>query len=293
MELRGALVAIVTPFKDGKVDEETLRELIEFHIENGTSGIVPCGTTGESATLSHEEHKRVIEITVEQVKGRVPVVAGAGSNSTAEAIELTLHAKRVGADAALHITPYYNKPTQQGLVEHFKAIAKATAFPLVPYNIPGRTAVNIEPATMARIAEIPEVIAVKEASGNLSQMAEMMRLCGDKITLLSGDDGLLLPILSIGGKGVISVVNNLVPRDVAEVIELWDQGKVAEAREKFMRLLPLCKAMFLETNPIPIKTAMHMAGLIPSAELRLPLVAMSEGAKAKLAQAMRDYGVLK
>ena len=200
--LEGTLVALITPFKGGEVDEESLRRLIEELIEGGVNGLVPCGTTGESATLSHEEHKRVVEITVKQVAKRVPVVAGAGSNNTREAIELTKHAKAVGADAALHITPYYNRPTQEGLFLHYQAIARETGFPLVPYNIASRTGVNIEPATMARIAELPEVVALKEASGNISQMAEIASLCGDKLTLLSGDDGVLLPLLAVGGKGV-------------------------------------------------------------------------------------------
>ena len=288
----GALVAIVTPFRNGEVDEETLRKLIEFHIENGTSGIVPCGTTGESPTLSHEEHKRVIEITVEQVNKRVPVVAGAGSNNTAEAIDLTLHAKKVGADAALQITPYYNKPTQEGIFLHFQALARECAFPLVVYNIAGRTGVNIEPATMARLAEMPEVVAVKEASGNIAQMAEIYNLCGDKLDLLSGDDGLLLPLLSIGGKGVISVLNNILPRQVADVVQAWDDGDPVLSRERFNHLLPLCKAMFIETNPIPVKTAMAMMGLIPEESMRLPLCPMSPANRERLAGVLRDYGLI-
>ncbi|ADK85241.1 dihydrodipicolinate synthase [Desulfarculus baarsii DSM 2075] len=290
--LKGALVALVTPFRDGKVDEDTLRELVEFHIANGTNGIVPCGTTGESATLSHDEHRMVIRSVVEQVAKRVPVVAGTGSNNTAEAIELTLFAKGVGADAALLIAPYYNKPTQEGLYRHFEAIAKATKFPLVPYNIMGRTAVNIEPATMARIAELPEVVAVKEASGNLGQMAEIVNLCGDKMALLSGDDGLLLPVLAIGGVGVVSVVNNIVPRQVVDIIEAWNAGDIALSQQRFHKLLPLCKAMFLETNPIPIKAAMAMVGRIPSDEMRLPMCPIGAAAREKLSAALRAHGLL-
>jgi 4-hydroxy-tetrahydrodipicolinate synthase len=290
--LKGALVALVTPFRDGQVDEESLRELIEFHIENGTDGIVPCGTTGESPTLSHDEHKRVVQITVEQVNKRVPVVAGAGSNSTAEAIDLTKHAKQVGADAALHVTPYYNKPTQEGIYRHFAAIAKETAFPLVPYNIAGRTGINIEPATMARIAQMPEVIACKEASGNISQMAEIYNLCGDKLALLSGDDNMLLPLLSIGGSGVISVVNNIIPAEMSKLCRLWFDGDVAGAREVFYKVLPLCKAMFIETNPIPVKVAMGLLGRIPSAELRLPLCEMAPANLERLKAALTDYGLL-
>ena len=290
--LKGALVALVTPFRDGQVDEETLRELIEFQIENGTDGIVPCGTTGESPTLSHDEHKRVVQMTVEQVKGRVPVVAGAGSNSTAEAVELTLHAKQVGADAALHVTPYYNKPTQEGIFRHFKALADECAFPLVAYNIAGRTGINIEPATMARMAELDEVVACKEASGNISQMAEVFNLCGDKMDLLSGDDNMLLPLLSVGGKGVISVVNNIVPADTKAICEAWFAGDIAQAQKLFHKLLPLCKAMFIETNPIPVKTAMGMLGQIPSDEMRLPLCEMASANQDKLRAALTAYGLL-
>lgn len=290
--LKGALVAIITPFKDGGVDEEALRELIEFQIAGGTDGIVPCGTTGESATLSHQEHKRVIEITVEAVKKRVPVVAGAGSNNTKEAIELTLHAQRAGADAALHITPYYNKPTQEGIYRHFAAVSQASGgFPLVPYNIASRTGVNILPATMARIAALPGVVAVKEASGDLNQMAEIVGLCGDKVALLSGDDAMLLGVLAIGGQGVISVVNNIVPRDVADILAAWNKGDIATAQAKFHRLLPLVKAMFLETNPIPVKTAAALMGLIPSGELRLPMCEMSADNLQKLKAAMTAYGL--
>ncbi|RJX33940.1 MAG: 4-hydroxy-tetrahydrodipicolinate synthase [Desulfarculus sp.] len=290
--LKGALVALVTPFRDGQVDEETLRRLIEFHIENGTDGIVPCGTTGESPTLSHEEHKRVIQITVEQVNKRVPVVAGAGSNSTAEAIDLTQFAKRVGADAALIVTPYYNKPTQEGIFRHFQALAQECRFPLVPYNIAARTGVNIEPATMARIAELPEVIACKEASGNINQMAEIYNLCGDKMDLLSGDDNMVLPLLSIGGKGVISVLNNVLPREVAGVCQAWFDGQAELAKQRFLKILPLCKAMFVETNPIPVKTAMALLGMIPSGEMRLPLCEMAPANLEKLKAALKAYGIM-
>ncbi len=290
---KGALVAIVTPFANGTVDEEALRSLIEFHIENGTRGIVPCCTTGESPTLRHDEHKRVIEITVAQVKKRVPVVAGAGSNNTAEAIDLTKYAKAVGADAALHITPYYNKPTQEGIYRHYAAIAKETKFPLVPYNIAGRTGVNIEPVTMARLAELPEIVAVKEASGNLGQMAEIVQLCGDKLTLLSGDDNLILPILAIGGAGVISVIANIAPRQTADIIAAWEAGEVKKTQELFMKLLPLCKAMFLETNPIPVKTAAALMGLIPDGGFRLPMCEMSAANLDKLKKALAEFGLLK
>ena len=290
--LKGSLVALVTPFTGGKVDEDTLRELVEFHIENGTNGIVPCGTTGESATLTHDEHRQVIKAVVEQVGGRIPVVAGTGSNNTAEAVELTKYAKEVGADAALLITPYYNKPTQEGLYLHFKAIADATKFPLVPYNIKSRTGINVETPTMARIAELPEVVAVKEASGDINQMADVYRFCGHNLNVLSGDDAMLLPLLAIGGKGIISVVNNIVPRDVADVIAAWEAGEVALAQKRFYKLLPLVKAMFIETNPIPVKTAMAMVGRIPSDEMRLPMCPMSDANRAKLQEALTAYGLL-
>lgn len=290
---KGALVAIITPFKNGTVDEESLRSLIDFQIENGSSGIVPCGTTGESPTLSHDEHKRVIEITVDQVKKRVPVVAGAGSNNTAEAIDLTKHAKAVGADAALHITPYYNKPTQEGLFRHYEAIAKEAKFPLVVYNIAGRTGVNIEPVTMARMAELPEIVAVKEASGSLGQMAEIVQLCGDKLTLLSGDDNLILPIMAIGGAGVISVIANIAPQQTADIINAWEAGEVQKAQELYMKLLPLCKAMFLETNPIPVKAAAAMLGLIPDGSMRLPMTDLAQDKVPQLKKALIDYGLLK
>jgi 4-hydroxy-tetrahydrodipicolinate synthase len=288
----GSIVAIVTPFKNGRVDEETYRRLIEFQIRNGTSAIVPCGTTGESATLSFEEHHRVIQITVEAVRKRVPVIAGAGGNSTSEAIELTAHAKKVGADATLQVAPYYNKPTQEGLYRHFKAIAKAVPLPQVLYNIPGRTGVNMLPATVARLAELREVVAIKEASADLGQMAEVVRLAGRKITLLSGDDNLTLPVLALGGKGVVSVVANLVPRDSAKLVTAWHDGKIEQARKLFYKLLPLCQAMFYETNPISVKTALSLMGKIDG-EMRLPLCSMAASNLDKLKAALKAFGLIK
>jgi len=288
---KGSIVAIVTPFKDGKVDEERFRELIEFQISNGTSAIVPCGTTGESATLSYKEHNRVIEIAVDAARKRVPVIAGTGGNSTSEAIELTRHAKKVGADATLQVTPYYNKPTQEGLYQHFKAIAKAAPLPQVLYNIPGRTAVNMLPQTIARLADLPEVVAVKEASGDLGQMAEVIRLAGDKITLLSGDDNLTLPVLSIGGKGVVSVVANIVPKETTQMVKAWEEGNWSRARDLFFRLLPLCQAMFYETNPIPVKTSLALMGKIDG-ELRLPMAPMAEANLDRLKKALKDYSLI-
>ncbi|RLB33809.1 MAG: 4-hydroxy-tetrahydrodipicolinate synthase [Deltaproteobacteria bacterium] len=288
---KGSIVAIVTPFKDGKVDEEAYRELIEFQIENGTSAIVPCGTTGESATLNMEEHARVIEVAIEAVNKRVPVIAGTGGNSTQEAIELTEHAKKVGADATLQVTPYYNKPTQEGLYQHFKAIADAVPLPHVLYNVPGRTSVNMLPETVARLAELPEVVAIKEASGNLGQMAEIIRLAGDKITLLSGDDNLTLPVLAVGGTGVVSVVANIVPRDTADMVKAWENGDVDKAKELYYKLLPLCQAMFYETNPIPVKTSLALMGKIRE-EMRLPLCSMSTANLERLKKVLGEYGLI-
>lgn len=288
---KGSIVAIITPFKGGKIDEDSYRELIEFQIKNGTSAIVPCGTTGESATLDMEEHNRVIDIAIEAVNKSVPVIAGTGGNSTSEAIELTAHAKKAGADATLQVTPYYNKPTQEGLYQHYRAIARAVPLPQVLYNVPGRTSVNMLPATVARLAELPEVVAIKEASGNLGQMTEILELAGDKITLLSGDDNVTLPVLSIGGKGVISVVANIVPRDSAEMVRAWEEGNFDRSRAIFYKLFPLCQAMFYETNPIPVKTALSLMGKIDG-EMKLPLTPMSPSNLERLKKVLEDYGLL-
>ncbi len=288
---KGSIVAIVTPFKEGKVDEERYRELIDFQISNGTRAIVPCGTTGESATLSMEEHSRVIDIALEAVNGRVPVIAGAGGNNTKEAIQLSKHAKEAGADATLQVTPYYNKPTQEGLYQHFKAIAVAVPLPQVLYNVPGRTSVNMLPETVARLADLQEVVAIKEASGNLAQMAEILELAGDKITLLSGDDSVTLPVLALGGKGVISVIANIVPKDSADMIQAWEEGDVTKSRELFYKLLPLSKAMFFETNPIPVKTSLGLMGKI-NEEMRLPLAPMSSNNRERLIKALKNYGLI-
>lgn len=291
LKLRGSLVALVTPFKEDRVDEPAVKRLVELHVASGTSGLVPCGTTGESATLSHEEHERLIELVVQAARGRIPVIAGTGSNNTKEAIRLTRHAKRVGADAALLISPYYNKPTQRGLYLHFKAIAEAVDLPLIPYNIASRTAVNIEPETFARLAaDVPNIVAIKEASGNLEQMSRILHLTNRRISLLSGDDALTLPVLAIGGTGVISVVANLVPKDVAALVESFERGKAREAMEWHGRLAPLVKALFLETNPIPVKTAMGWLGMIDP-QLRLPLCAMEGANLEKLTAALNAYGL--
>jgi len=290
---KGSIVAIVTPFKDTKVDEKKLRELIEFQIKNGTSGIVPCGTTGESATLSFQEHERVIEVTIEQVNKRVPVIAGTGSNSTEEAIMLTRHAAGAGADASLQVSPYYNRPTQKGLYEHFKAIADSVDIPIILYNIASRTGVNIEPETIARLAsDCKNIVGVKEASGNLDQMSRIKALSGDNFDLISGDDSLTLPVLSIGGVGVISVVANIVPQDVANLVSAFQKGNIKIAQQIHYRLLPLIKAVFLETNPIPVKTAMGILGIC-KADLRLPMSLMSTESLSKLKRALEEYGLLK
>ncbi|MBN1850420.1 MAG: 4-hydroxy-tetrahydrodipicolinate synthase [Deltaproteobacteria bacterium] len=288
---RGSIVAIVTPFKNGRVDEDAYRELIEFQIQGGTSAIVPCGTTGESATLSIQEHNRVIDIAVEAVNKRVPVIAGTGGNSTSEAIELTEHAKKAGVDATLQVTPYYNKPSQEGLYQHFKAIAKAVPLPQVLYNVPGRTSVNMLPETVARLSELSEVVAIKEASGDLGQMAEIIHLAGDQITLLSGDDNVTLPVLGIGGKGVISVVANIVPKDTSDMIKAWEAGRLEQARQLFYKLFPLCKAMFYETNPVPVKTSLVLMGKIQEG-LRLPLAPMSSANLERLKKVLIDYGLI-
>jgi 4-hydroxy-tetrahydrodipicolinate synthase len=290
---QGSLVAMVTPFNDGRVDETKLRELVEFHVANGTDGLVPCGTTGESPTLTHEEHKRVVEIVIQQARDRIPVVAGTGSNSTAEAIELTHHAAQAGAAGALLVTPYYNKPTQQGFYAHFRAIAQAVPdLPLIVYNIQGRTAVNVETETLARLAEIPNIVGVKEASGSLDQMTAVILACRSDFAVLSGDDNLTLPLMSVGGRGVISVVANFLAREVADVTHAALEGDWKRARDLHLKLYPVCKAMFIETNPIPVKEAMAMLGMI-RAEWRLPMCAMTPANREKLRQALVQAGVLK
>ncbi|MGH7382851.1 MAG: 4-hydroxy-tetrahydrodipicolinate synthase [Candidatus Methylomirabilales bacterium] len=287
----GSIVAMVTPFRDGKVDEVKIRELVQFHVKNGTDAIVPCGTTGESPTLSHTEHKRVVEVTIEAAAGQIPVIAGTGSNSTAEAIDLTQHAKKAGADGVLMVCPYYNKPTQAGLVAHYTAVAAAVDIPIIMYNIPGRTGVNMLTETVAALAELPNIVGMKEASGSLEQMTEVISLCGDRLTVVSGDDTLTLPLMAVGGKGVISVVANIVPKETAEMTRAALNGDWKRAKELHLRLFPLCKAMFYETNPIPVKTAMQLLGRL-NGELRLPLCPMSQANRDKLQKALRAYGLL-
>ena len=288
---QGAMVAIVTPFINGQVDEAGLRQLIEFQIANGTAAIIPCGTTGESPTLSHEEHERVVAVTVEQVNKRVPVIAGTGSNSTEEAIQLTRHAKQIGADGALMICPYYNKPTQEGLYQHYKKVAASVDIPIVLYNIPGRTAVNIEVETIARLAQIPNIVGVKEASGSMKQITDIIARCGSDFDVVSGEDFLTYPLMCVGGKGVISVTSNILPGDMAKLCNLCLQGNFAEAQKLFYRLLPLCHALFYETNPAPVKAALAMMGKIASEEVRLPLVGMSQANRDKLRRDLQNYGI--
>lgn len=287
----GSIVAIVTPFRKGRVDERALGDLIEFQLANGTDGIVPCGTTGESATLTHQEHERVVAFTVETVKRRVPVIAGAGSNSTDEAIALTRHAKKVGADGALLITPYYNKPMQEGLFRHYKAVAEAVDLPLVLYNIPSRTSVNMLPSTVGRLAAIRNIVAIKEGSGSLQQVSEILQACGDRFTVLSGDDPLTIPMMAVGAKGVITVTANIAPADMAAMVDAFAAGQLDRARRLHDKLFPLFTALFYETNPIPVKAALAMMGKIDG-ELRLPLCPMASESREKLARVMKDYGLI-
>ena len=285
----GAIVALVTPFNDGLVDYAKLAELVEYHIKSGTSGIIPCGTTGESPTLSHEEHEKVISKVVEIVNGRIPVIAGTGSNSTSEALKLTKYAKDAGADGALMITPYYNKPTQEGLYRHFKTVADEVDIPIILYNVPSRTGISVSPETVARLYEMDYIVAIKEASGNIDQTSHILNLCD--ITVLSGDDSLTLPILSVGGSGVVSVVANILPDEVSEMVSKFSKGMVKESRELHKKLFPICRAMFIETNPIPVKTAMKMIGRL-NGEMRLPLCEMSDEHEKQLFKALKEYGLV-
>ncbi|MBA5868133.1 MAG: 4-hydroxy-tetrahydrodipicolinate synthase [Nitrospira sp. CR1.3] len=287
----GSLVAIVTPFRSGKLDERAFGDLIEWQIANGTNGIVPCGTTGESATLSHEEHHRVVKLAVEVVNRRVPVVAGAGSNSTEEAISLTRHAKEAGVDGALLITPYYNKPTQEGLYRHYKAIAEAVDLPQVLYNIPGRTGVNMLPATVARLCGLKNIVGIKEGSGSVQQASEIAQNCGERITVLAGDDSLTLPMMAVGARGVITVAANVVPKEMARLVKSFLAGLVEESRQIHFKLSPLFAALFYETNPIPVKEALGMMGRIDP-ELRLPLCPMGTESKSQLTRVLKDAGLI-
>ncbi|MDT7043014.1 4-hydroxy-tetrahydrodipicolinate synthase [Candidatus Nitronereus thalassa] len=287
----GSLVAIVTPFKNGKFDEQSYAELIEWQIANGTHGIVPCGTTGESATLTHQEHERVVAFTIEVVNRRVSVIAGTGSNATDEAITFTKHAKEAGADAALLITPYYNKPTQEGLYRHYAAVAKAVDLPLILYNIQGRTCVNMMPETIARTAKLANVVGIKEGSGSLGQVSEIIQQCGEKFTVLAGDDALTLPMMALGAKGVITVTANVSPKNMANLVNAAQAGNFALARTYHFKLAPLFSALFYETNPIPVKEALAMMNKI-APDIRLPLTPLSADNQERLRQVMKDSGLI-
>lgn len=288
----GVYTALITPFKNGKVDFNAYGVIIENQFKNGVAGIVPCGTTGESPTLSYEEHEQVIEFCVKQAKGKMKVLAGTGSNSTDEAIHFTKFAKKVGCDGALMVSPYYNKPTQKGLYLHYKAVADAVDIPIVLYNIAGRTSVNMEPATIARLFnDCKNIVGIKEASGSLDQMSAV-KLLSPEIEMLSGDDALTLPLYSIGGQGIISVLSNILPGEVVSLVRAIESGNLDEAKKIHYKLLPIVKAMFIETNPIPVKTAASLLGLC-ELELRLPMCEMEEANKLKLEKVMRDFGLLK
>lgn len=288
----GSMVALITPFKDGKVDRESLEALVEFHIQSGTHGIVPCGTTGGSATLSHQEHDEVIKAVIKAVNNRLPVIAGTGSNSTDEAVRLTCEAEKSGADGALMISPYYNRPTQEGIYQHYKKVASEVGIPIIVYNIPGRTGSKIEPETLARLAEIKNIAGVKEATGSVDQAIDVIRLCGDKLAVYSGEDTLTFSLMGLGGKGVISTVANVVPREMAQLTEAclnreWERGRSLQ-----LKLTPLIRSLFIETNPIPVKTAASLMGKC-TGELRLPLTPMAEGNFKKLQHAMVEFGLIK
>ncbi|MBI2987168.1 MAG: 4-hydroxy-tetrahydrodipicolinate synthase [Deltaproteobacteria bacterium] len=287
----GSIVAMVTPFKDGKVDWESLEGLVEFHVKNGTHGIVPCGTTGESATLSHQEHEDVIKAVVKAVKKRVPVIAGTGSNSTEEAVRLTREAEKSGADGALLISPYYNRPTQEGIYQHYKKVAGSVGIPLIVYNIPGRTGSKIEPETLARLSEIKNIAGVKEATGSVDQAIDVIRLANPRFAVYSGEDSLTFSLMALGGKGVISTVANVAPKEMSELAQACLKGDWEKGRNLQLKLVPLIRAVFIETNPIPIKTALSLMGKCRG-DLRLPLTPMSEGNLKKLKQAMTDFGLI-
>jgi 4-hydroxy-tetrahydrodipicolinate synthase len=284
---------MVTPFRNGKVDEVKLKELVELHVTNGTDGLIPCGTTGEAPSLSHDEHHRVVELVIEAARGRIRVVPGTGSYSTSDAIEMTKHAERAGAAGALVVNPYYNKPTQEGLYRHFRAVAESVAIPVLVYNIQSRTAVNVETATLARLVrDVKNIVGVKEASGSLDQMSQVIAACGPDFSVLSGDDNITLPLLAIGGSGVVSVIANIVPRETADLVHAALEGDWKRARDLHYRLFPLARAAFLETNPIPIKEMMAMAGMLEP-EFRLPMCRMSDANREKLREIVRPYGLIK
>lgn len=289
-QFAGLTVALITPFRNGEVDYDALGRLVDWHVEQGTDCLAPVGTTGESPTLDHEEHERVIATVVERARGRIKIMPGTGSNSTKEALRLTRFAKKAGANGALMVGPYYNKPTQEGYYRHFATVAESVDLPIVLYNIPGRTGSNITPETIARLARLPQIVAVKEATGSMDQASAILALCD--LTILSGDDSLTLPLLSIGGRGVISVVGNIVPRDMKALLAAFEAGKLAEAQAWHKKLFPLCRDMLgAATNPIPIKTAMKFLGR-DTGELRLPMCPMDAAGEAKLRETLKAYGLL-
>ncbi len=286
----GSGVALVTPFKDGKVNFDKLGELIEFHIENSTDALIICGTTGEAATMPDEEHLSVIEYAIKKADGRIPIVAGAGSNDTAHGVNLCRRAEALGSDALLLVTPYYNKATQKGLIEHYTKMAEAVNIPIILYSVPSRTGVNILPETLLKLSEIPNIVGVKEASGNIGQVAKIAALCGDKMAIYSGDDNMTLPIMSLGGVGVISVIANILPKETHDLTQKFFDGDIKGAKELQLKMLDIMNAMFIEVNPIPVKTAMNLLGF-DLGELRLPMCEMEESNLEKLKKVMKDYGL--
>ncbi|MFC2076951.1 4-hydroxy-tetrahydrodipicolinate synthase [candidate division KSB1 bacterium] len=291
LKFSGSYVAIATPFnKDFSVDYGRLKELVEFHYESGTTGIVPCGTTGESATLTHEEHKKVVETVVETSGGRLSVLAGSGSNSTDEALDLTIHTRESGADGCLVITPYYNKPTQEGMYRHFSFLADKVGHPMVVYNVPGRTGVNLAAGTLARLSEHPAIVGVKEASGDLAQISQIIKRTAEDFAVFSGDDALTLPILALGGIGVISVAANIIPADLAELVSSYLAGDSARARQLQAEMIDLFQVMFIETNPVPVKEAMNLMGMNVG-PVRLPLCELTDSNRDALAGTLVDYGL--
>lgn len=288
---KGTFVAIVTPFKNGRVDEKALRGLIDYQISGGVDGIVPCGTTGESATLNHEEHDQVIRITVDACQGKVSVLAGTGSNSTQEAVELTRYAQEAGANGSLQITPYYNKPSQEGLYQHFSTIADSTDLPIILYNVPSRTSVNMCPETVARLAKTDNIVGIKEASGSLQAISEIIERCGKDFTILSGDDVLLWPILALGGKGVISVTANILPEKVSAICKAVSNGDLVKARDLHYEMRDINEILFIDTNPVPVKAALHLMGKIEN-EIRMPLVKLSNSHLEKIEEVLNKHGLI-
>ncbi|WP_457641387.1 4-hydroxy-tetrahydrodipicolinate synthase [Persephonella sp.] len=290
---KGSIVALITPFKDGVIDRNSLKRLIDFHVENGTDAIVIAGTTGESATLTFTEHENLIKMSVEFADKRIPIIAGTGANATHEAIALTKSAEKSGADGSLQIVPYYNKPTQEGIYQHFKAIAEETNIPLILYNIPSRTGTDMLPETFARLySDFPNIIGLKEATGNVARVSETIHLTNPDVVILSGDDALTIPMMSVGAKGVISVANNLVPKDIAQMCRYALEGNFEEARKIHDKYWKLFKALFLETNPIPVKTAAYLMKLIDDIEMRLPLYYMSKENEEKLKAVLKEYDLI-